>query len=116
MELTGKIKTIFETQTVSDKFKKREVIITTEANTPYTQYILCQLTQDKTSLLDSMSEGDEVKAQYNLRGRLWNGPQGEKCFVTVELWKIERIGESAKQNPNTPTFTSDPNEVQDLPF
>ncbi len=126
MEILGEIKSIAETQKVSDKFQKREVIIITENNTPYPQFILCQLTQDKVNLLDSLKVGDQVKAQFNLRGRLWNGPQGEKCFITIELWRIEKMNGTTTNTPppaatptpqnNAPTFNAPLGDDDILPF
>lgn len=91
MEVIGTIKHIGDTETVSDKFKKREIVITLEGNTPYPQHVSFQLTQEKCDLVNSMIEGVEVKAQFNLRGREWNGPQGVKYFNTLEIWRIEKV-------------------------
>lgn len=92
METQGIIKHIEETQVVSDKFRKREFVITTDSNTPYPQHVSFQLTQDKTELINNYQIGDEIKVQFNLRGREWNGPQGVKYFNTLEAWRIEQIG------------------------
>src|ERR1700761_6648526 len=91
MEVIGTIKVKFDTQRVSEKFQKREFVLTTEANTPYPQHVSFQVTQDKCSLLDQFNEGEEIKVQFNLRGREWNGPQGIKYFNTLEAWRIERV-------------------------
>ncbi len=45
MEVTGNITQIFEEQVISEKFKKREFVITT--NEQYPQEIIIQLTQDR---------------------------------------------------------------------
>ena len=90
-EITGTLKAKFDTQVVSDKFKKREFVLTTEGNTPYPQFISMQVTQDRCDLLDKYNEGNELKVSFNLRGREWNGPQGVKYFNTIEAWRIERI-------------------------
>jgi len=123
MEVIGTLKEVFETQVVSDKFKKREIVITTDGNTPYPQHVSFQLTQDKTSLPDQagLNLGDEVKLHFNLRGREWNGPQGIKYFNTLEAWRIEKIGSASSNNPmNTPQpepkFTSNTGDNDDLPF
>jgi hypothetical protein len=34
MEITGQIKEVFATQTISEKFKKREFVLTTDGSTP----------------------------------------------------------------------------------
>ena len=88
MEITGTLKLIGDTQQVSDQFKKREFVLTTEANTPYPQHLSFQLTQDKCSILDQFVEGQEIKVHFNLRGREYNGIQGVKYFNTLEAWKL----------------------------
>ena len=91
MDVTGVIKKILATEKVSEKFKKREFILTDNSNVQYPQHIAFQLTQDKCSLLDKFSEGDEVKVHFNLRGREFTTKQGEvKYFNTIEAWRIEK--------------------------
>ena len=133
MEVIGTLKAKFETQKVSDRFQKREFVLTTEANTPYPQHVSFQVTQDKCTMLDQFGDGEEIKVQFNLRGREWNGPQGIKYFNTLEAWRIERVSGSntgSQQNQNTnqgantnmgnttsaPVFTSNPGDNDDLPF
>jgi len=133
MEVIGTLKTKFETQKVSDRFQKREFVLTTEANTPYPQHVSFQVTQDKCTILDQFNDGEEIKVQFNLRGREWNGPQGIKYFNTLEAWRIERVsgsntGSQTNQNTNqasntnmpassaAPVFTSNPGDNDDLPF
>lgn len=109
MEITGTIKVIGDTNQVSDKFKKRDVVITLAGQ--YPQDILCQLTQDKCSLIDSYTVGNEIKAHINLRGRGWTNPQGEvKYFNTVEVWKIEGQAGQVAQHATVVDDNSD------LPF
>lgn len=131
MEVIGTLKTKFDTQKVSDRFQKREFVLTTEANTPYPQHVSFQVTQDKCSMLDQYNDGEELKVQFNLRGREWNGPQGIKYFNTLEAWRIERTGSASAQqgsegsnqttntgisNSSAPVFTSNPDDNDDLPF
>lgn len=113
MEVTGTLKAKFDTQVVSDRFSKREFVLTTEASTPYPQHISMQVTQDKCSILDQYKEGDELKVQFNLRGREWNGPQGIKYFNTIDVWRIEKVGGTTEA---TPTFDVNPMGGEDLPF
>lgn len=91
MKVTGLLKVKGETQQVSDKFKKREFVLTFDANTDYPQHVAFQLTQDKTSLLNIFEIGQELTISFNLRGREWNSPQGEtRYFNTIEAWRIEK--------------------------
>ena len=130
MEVIGTLKTKFETQKVSERFQKRDFVLTTEANTPYPQYVSFQVTQDKCSLLDGFNDGEEIKVQFNLRGREWNGPQGVKYFNTLEAWRIEKVQsgapspsqaqsaprQSSESASASPVFNSDINDNDDLPF
>ena len=129
MEIVGTLKTKFDTQRVSDRFQKREFILTTEANTPYPQHLSFQVTQDKCNILDQYNDGEEIKVQFNLRGREWNGPQGVKYFNTLEAWRIEKMNvsnSSSSQNQSLnnnynapeapPVFTSNIGDNDDLPF
>ena len=123
-ETNGILKVKKDTQQVSDKFSKREFVITTDMSTQYPQYISMQLTQDKCTLLDSYSVGDEIKVSFNLRGREWSGPEGVRYFNSLEAWRIERVSASASA-PQTvpqsaPMATADvmPSQeiADDLPF
>ena len=130
MEVTGTLKAKFETTKINDRFQKREFILTTEANTPYPQHLSFQVTQDKCTILDQYNVGEELRVQFNLRGREWNGPQGVKYFNTLEAWRIEKFGgasqtplnnqsqnNSVKQNSgDAPVFTGNVDDNDDLPF
>lgn len=59
----------------------------------YPQPINIEFTQDKISLLDALSEGDEVRVSINIRGREWTSPQGEvKYFNSITGWRLEKTG------------------------
>lgn len=93
-KFTGTIKVIQDTQRISDKFQKREFVVT-DTTSMYPQDILFQATQDKCTLLDSFQANDNVEVSFNLRGREWTSPQGEvKYFNTIEAWRIEKQGQS----------------------
>ena len=117
MEITGTLKVKNAEQKVSEKFRKREFVIT-DNSSQYPQFIAFQLTQDRCSLLDSYNVGDEIKVQFNLRGREWTSPQGEvKYFNSLEAWRLEGISKGSMQD--APPITE--NELltpakDDLPF
>ena len=109
-EVKGNIKVINATQVISEKFSKREFVVTT--NDMYPQEILIQLTQDKVSLLDSFKVGDNVNVSINLRGRVWTNKVGvDKYFNTIEGWKIDKDSAIGEQSPESVTAEKD-----DLPF
>ena len=107
-KVTGNIKVINDTVQVSEKFSKREIVITD--NSMYPQDIMFQFTQDKCSVLDGYSIGQDVEISFNLRGREWTSPQGEvKYFNTLEGWRIESVTVDAPSEA--------PSKVEsDLPF
>jgi hypothetical protein len=89
MEVKGKIKFIGSTQQVSDKFSKREIVVSTDEQ--YPQHISIEFNQDKCAILDKYSVGDDVEVGINLRGREWTNPQGEtKYFNSIQGWNIKK--------------------------
>jgi hypothetical protein len=120
MDITGILKVKSEAQQVSEKFKKREFVIT-DNSSQYPQHISFQLTQDKCGLIDQYNVGDELKVHFNLRGREWTSPKNEvKYFNTLEAWRIETInasaaGSSSKMNDSSQPITAASAE-EDLPF
>ena len=114
MQLTGKVKAIGETQQVSDKFKKRDVIIVDES-TQYPQTILFQLTQDRCALADKCSEGQIVTVDFNIRGKEYTNAAGEvKYFNSLEIWKITPNGGKPKET--APQHIPDNPDNQEPPF
>ena len=97
-EQKGVLQEVFEAVKVSEKFTKRMFILNTAGD--YPQEIEFQLSQNNCGLIDAFGIGQEINVNYNLRGRKWTNPQGEdKYFNTLDVWKIEQIGEPTNQ-PN----------------
>ena len=122
-KFTGTIKMIGQTVMVSEKFSKREFVVT-DTSSQYPQDVSFQVTQDKCSLLDSFMEGQAVEVSFNLRGREWTSPQGEvKYFNTLEAWRIEGApANGTAQTMSVPQATTAPvasattEGDDDLPF
>ena len=110
-KLTGTVKLINETQQISEKFSKREFVIS-ETSSMYPQDILFQATQDKCSLLDSVKVQDQIEVSFNLKGREWTSPTGEvKHFNTLEAWRIEKAGQGSvipSDGPSPMSLGSEP--------
>ena len=101
----GIVHKVGATNQVSDKFKKREVVLTDGA-TEYPQYIPFTFVQDKCSLADHLIEGQEVEFSFSLKGREWTSPQGEvKFFSTIEAFNVAGAPAPAPAS-----------EEEDLPF
>lgn len=84
----GIVHKVGATNQVSDKFRKRDVVLTDGAS-EYPQYIPFTFVQDKCSLADGLIEGQEVEFSFSLKGREWTSPQGEvKFFATIEAFNV----------------------------
>ncbi len=122
--ITGVIKKKFPEQQVSEKFRKRDFVLT-DNSSQYPQHITFQLVQDRCSLIDGFNEGQEVKVFFNLRGREYTDKRTNEIrfFNTIEAWKIEG---GAGQQQQAPAATSAPmpdittfssgDQNDDLPF
>jgi len=112
-KMTGTIYSVGQTQQVSDKFSKREIVLE-DASSKYPQFICFQFSQDKCNDLNDIAPGQEVEVSFNLKGRNWTDPQGVvKTFNTLEGWKIEVVGNA----PATAQVISENNDSEDaLPF
>lgn len=125
MELKGTLKQVNHVVVVSEKFRKREFVITTTED-KYPQDILFQLSQDNVDLVDEFFIGDELNIGFNLRGREWLNPKTNemKYFNTLEAWRVSKITKVktgvpvAKPSGIVQNFQEDMiNDIsEDLPF
>lgn len=120
LEVQGKLVDVFDTQQITDKFKKREFVVETEER-GYQQYVKFQLNQDKCSIIDDYKLGDEIKVAFNLSGKPYTRKTGEKDYITnIVAWKIDKMtaGNSSVSNNEPPVFNMDSLEASadDLPF
>lgn len=131
-KISGTLKVKNDTVQISEKFSKREFVLTDNASM-YPQDIMFQLTQDKCALLDAFQPNEQLEVSFNLRGREWTSPQGEvKYFNTLEAWRIERVGANNPMGggmpaggpsamnldpiPSAPAASTAPSDDDDLPF
>jgi single-strand DNA-binding protein len=82
-DLTGKVKLIQDAQTFGSGFTKREMVVVVEDG-KYPQEINLEFVQDKVSLLDTVSVGQEVTVTFDIRGREYNG----RYFNNLQGWKL----------------------------
>lgn len=84
MEITGKVIVIGQTESVGQNgFTKRLLVV--ETMEQYPQKLPIDFVKDKTSLLDNLFIGQEVKVQINLRGSESNG----RWYLSAKGFKIE---------------------------
>ena len=124
MNISGKIIEIFETQQITDTFKKREFVIEVAENPSYPEYIKFEMIQDRIEMLTPFKVGDEVTISFNLKGRKWTDPGGNtKYFNTLQAWRIEESGTPASDNGGSeaagthpPDWINGQDETDNLPF
>jgi len=115
MEIKAEIYKIGDAVQVTEKFKKRELIIKTEASSQYPQHIKVQFSQDKCSLADSLRVGQEATFHVNLRGKLYTDKNGNENTITnLEVWKVEAGEVQAPQANGAGLPATD--ITDDLPF
>lgn len=114
-ELTGTVKHIFDTQTFSSGFTKREFVVETEDD-KYPQQIKFETVRDKTALLDQLAVGDQVTVSFDIRGNEYK----ERFYVNLNAWKIQKgAGENdgASGAPDLDSqFDNEPDPTDDIPF
>jgi hypothetical protein len=125
MNIRGKVVEIFQLQQVRETFKKREFVIEYRENSQYAEFIKFEMIQEKCELLNDFSAGDDVEVQFNLKGRVWTNPQGEKVyFNSLQAWRIDKLKDSnkpntiqeKKQSTDINLDISSPDQTDDLPF
>jgi len=105
MELQGTIIAIGQTEKFGAKeFKKRQLVIKTEAL--YPQTIPIDFTQDKCSVLDGYSVGQFVLVSVNVQGSEWQG----KYYVNLQAWKIEK----SEQEKSSASFMPDREHIENM--
>lgn len=89
MEIQGKVLVVGNTVAVSEKFKKRDLVVEYAENPQYPEQIKFEAVQDKTALLDSVKVGDEINVHFNLRGRGWTDKTGKTQYSnTLSVWRL----------------------------
>jgi hypothetical protein len=126
-ELIGKLVAKYDTVQRTETFKTREFVVekTDDINgRTIVNYIKFQCVQDKTSMMDRVSAGDDIKVYFNIKGSKWE-KEGKTNYITnLDAWRIEQLlksGGSSNQDNEyiepLDTFSSTaPDAVDDLPF
>ena len=117
-ELTGKVKVVMDAMTFDSGFTKREFVVTSDER--YPQDIKFECVKERVSLLDNVSEGDEVTVSFDLRGYEYK----ERYYVNLVAWKIDQgaahggsteSGGTGDEVP-LPDDASAPADEDDVPF
>ncbi|MBS1616253.1 MAG: DUF3127 domain-containing protein [Bacteroidetes bacterium] len=101
LEITGKLLEKFDTQVVSDRFKKREFVleISDEVNgNVFTNYAKMQLVQNKTEVIDRFEIGDMLRVNFSIKGNRYERDGKVSYFSNLDAWRVEKADANAPQN------------------
>ena len=127
-ELTGKLVAKYDTVQRAETFKTREFAVekTEDINgRTITNYAKFQCVQDKTTIIDRVNIGDEIKVYFNIKGSKWEKDGKVNYITNLDAWRIEQIlqtGGGGSKNDSEyleplDTFSATPPDaVDDLPF
>ena len=102
LEITGKIQQILQSETgvsrAGNEWKKQEFVIETDEQFP--RKVCFTLFNDKISLMENVTTGDEVKVSFNLESREFNG----KWYHNVNAWRIDKVSGGTNTPEPPPPF------------
>jgi len=125
MEIRGIVHEIGGVQNVTDTFKKREIVIAYAENPQFVEYVTLQAMQDKVSIFDNLSIGQEVSIDFNLKGRPWTNKEGNTTyFNSLVAWRVSPLtSQQPAPAPAQTNYNSMPAPIDisgadddDLPF
>ena len=126
-ELTGKLIAKYDTLQRTETFKVREFAVEKSEDIngrTIVNYVKFQCVQDKTTIVDRVNIGDNIKVYFNIKGTKWEKDGKTSYFTNLDAWRLEQIlpnaGNSSNDNEYSEpvdTFTASPSDaVDDLPF
>ena len=115
--LNAKILVVGEVQQISDKFKKRDLVVEySDSNPDYKETIKFEMVQDKVELADNFKVGDAVNVHFNLRGRASVQKDGKTgYFNSLVIWRLT-AGEAQPEMAQSNVAVAAGDEDDDLPF
>ena len=126
-ELAGKLVAKYDTVQRTETFKTREFAVEKSEDIngrTITNYAKFQCVQDKTTIIDRVNIGDEIKVYFNIKGSKWEKDGKTNYFSNLDAWRIEQMLKANSQGgPDNDylepldTFSATaPDAVDDLPF
>lgn len=126
-ELTGKLVAKYDIVQRTENFKTREFVVEKSDDVngrTIVNYVKFQCVQDRTSIVDRVNTGDDIKVYFNIKGTKWEKNGNTNYITNLDAWRIEQLmpNQPAKQYDNDyleplDTFSSTASDaVDDLPF
>src|SRR5215203_5238465 len=96
-ELTGKLVAKFDAVQKSATFKTREFAVEKTddiGGRTISNYVKFQCVQDKTTIIDRVNIGDEIKVHFNIKGTKWEKDGKINYFTNLDAWRIEQVAQT----------------------
>lgn len=96
-KIVGRIYKVSETVQITDKFKKRDIIIdhtTSNQKGTFVEYIKMQAVQEKCGDYNSFEKGDMVEIEFRLTGRKMGEKPDEKVYTNVDAVSVRLINKA----------------------
>lgn len=90
MQVIGKLEEVHDVVKRTETFSVREFVLEISSPTSqYSEHVLFQLTNNRTTLVDSFQLGQEIVVDFDLQGRKWTNPEGRVVFFNrLNAWRI----------------------------
>ena len=127
-ELSGKLVAKYDVVQRTATFKTREFAVEKTddiGGRTVTNYVKFQSVQDKTTIIDKVNIGDEIKVYFNIKGSKWEKDGKVNYITTLDAWRIEQVLHGGTDQPVIDTeymepldtfSASSPEAIDDLPF
>jgi hypothetical protein len=127
-ELTGKLVAKYDVVQRTATFKTREFAVEKTddiGGRTVTNYVKFQSVQDKTTIIDKVNIGDEIKVYFNIKGSKWEKDGKVNYITNLDAWRIEQVLHAGTDQPVIDTeymepldtfSASSPEAIDDLPF
>lgn len=116
--ITGRIKLINDVQVISDTFRKRTMVI--ESDALYANVHEVEVAKERIALFNNLQIGQMVTVHANVNGREWTRKDGTiMYFTSLDVWRVDKPGEyqPAPQASTTDDDGGFPDDCEDdLPF
>lgn len=98
-KIEGTIRVVGSEQIVSEKFRKREIVLEVPDGKFY-QYVKLEFVQNNCSFLEGFASGENVEILFSVKGRQWTDKNGQaQYFNTLQGYNIKRAGEIQAPSP-----------------
>ena len=114
VQIKGVITAIHPVEQKSESFKVQRFWVK-ESDGQYPQDFEVQCTGKTIGVLNDYKVGDNVNVSANLNGRQYNSKAGQMgIFMTLGLWKIEKVGSQQIQPAPQPEQYFEPQQPQQV--